>query len=250
MKKLFLTLALAAFAFAANAQLTLGGNIGFDMTTQSSKSIISNKTTSKNGAVSTLFQFAPTVGWRFNNGKMEAGLSFGFAWNNTMYGEGYSDIDIITGAIGKVVEKANVLGFRWYVQPYFDWHFVSFGEHLSLFAEASVALGGTSYSGHYTIKNSGITSDIKAPTSSFNVDVAITPAIQYRFNRHFSMNLYVDIFRLYFASNTETTKVDDNNKYMNTNSTFGIGVSTNECQETLGLGRSNILFRFGFNYTF
>ena len=85
MKKVLLTLALAAFAFAANAQFVVSGQLGFNTnggsTYTKTEVGVTNETKIPNNILNTI-TFAPSFGYMLND-NMQVGLSFGLGYRYT-----------------------------------------------------------------------------------------------------------------------------------------------------------------------
>lgn len=107
MKKLFLTLAVAAASLTASAQVYLGGEVGFWRNTDANHTNVT---------------IHPEIGYKLSD-KWDLGIGVGFTHN--YYGKG-EDFD------GNTLYKAKVNGFQ--VDPYARWSFVKFGP-VSLFLD-------------------------------------------------------------------------------------------------------------------
>ena len=79
MKKILLTLALAAFAFTANAQFVVGGNVGIDHSSRANDDY-------SRGTTNTNISILPKVGYQLND-QMQVGIQLGWDYNyNRWYG--------------------------------------------------------------------------------------------------------------------------------------------------------------------
>ena len=233
MKKILLSLAVVCCSLMANAQFTVGGNLGFDVRNASvnySESVDRSQMPSQS-FISSLFQIGPKLGWTFKNGTMSAGLIFDFAWAN----ENYSD-----GVFSFNRDKFNYLRcdgaklsvFSWSVTPYFRWNFVSITDRLSIFAEANVSFGGNSYKAKYFDQITDKWDQINDIPSNFYVSASIVPGLNYKFNSHFSLDVYVDLLRLYesLSFSSQTVK----------NDVLGTSYTTTEVSNHFGFGATTI----------
>lgn len=241
MKKVFLTIACVAFAFAANAQLTLGGNLGFGIQNIGKASV---ETPTPTGITTNTvdpqktFNFAiqPKIGYAFND-KMAAGIIFGIGITNTT--NSFSSVFPGGATNGKMNE------FSWNVTPYFRYNIASF-DRFTFFGEASVFLGGANTKYKCDVANGTWESE---PITAFGLKIAVTPGLNYKINQHISMDLYLDLVNLGFAMDKTTVKTKVGNdvlKSVNTDTEFGLGI--NSLTTTLNGNKS--VFRVGFNYTF
>lgn len=122
MKKLFITLAFIAAGFFAQAQLYVGGSLGFG--TEGGKTIY------KNGGVETTidapkmlsFTIAPEIGYMFSD-NMGAGVELGFGLGRTKL-----ENNGVTATIKDIA---------WAVSPYFRYIFAEPGD-LRFYADAKV----------------------------------------------------------------------------------------------------------------
>lgn len=112
MKKIFVILVAVAFALTANAQVYLGGSLGFNwqtakrITNPSDPEAVGSGLTSKN--LGTYFSFTPTIGYRFNE-KWAAGLDL------DLYLQNSSTTDHRTGAQEQVSKNGQK---GWAVAPF------------------------------------------------------------------------------------------------------------------------------------
>ncbi len=249
MKKIVLTIALAAFAFAANAQFVIGGQIGFN--TNGGKQWSS---TNAGGTtveitvpndVTTSFVFAPKFGYNLNE-KMHVGVVLGF---NSVTEKEYSNYSTYYWGGHKDFEgwdKTSHTSF--FFAPYFRYTFMSFNK-LSVFAEAQLSYGFEPKSSvrSYNTAIAGILPAHDATTkSTFTTsEFALTavPGVNYRFSNHFSADLYIDLLGISYTS--MTTRNTANNAKL-TNNQFTCLATFNA--ETLNTHLN--VFRLGFNYHF
>lgn len=254
MKKIVLTLALAAFAFAANAQFVIGGQIGFNTNggKQWSSRIAGNTTTEFTlpNDVTTVLTIAPKFGYNLNE-KMHVGVVLGFT--NQVEKE-YSNYAAMYRQSKDFVGWDKSTHNYLFIAPYFRYTFLQFNK-ISAFCEAQVSYGyypknkvrsyNTAISGVVDAHDATVTG--KTTGSEFAFTVA--PGLNYRISNHFSADLYIDLLGLAFVSQT-THYYDSNNgvidEWKTTNNTFNCIASFNA--ETL---RDHLnIFRLGFNYHF
>lgn len=255
MKKVILTLAAIALAFAANAQFVIGGDLaisangGHDYFNRTTNATTTEYTTPLDRTFD--FTFAPKVGYQIND-NMQVGLGLGFGVGTTREykaaGYVYADFE------GWV----KTTSFNWYVAPYFRYSW-GLTDKLSIFAEAQVTIGGTPYVHTHdfntAVVDGGITlipaRDIETVgnTRYFNFGISITPGLNYKFNDHVSADLYIDLAQLGYGLRKSTTIVEvgntvTENDIVNHDFYFGILSSVRTLNTDLSW------FRLGFNYTF
>lgn len=258
MKKLLLTVVLAAFAFAANAQFVVGGNIAF-LTNGGSMKYTAGTTEMNVPAAddgSGYFAkgwsllLAPKVGYQLND-KMQAGISLQFETgsekNYTPYVAGY--------AIDANFEGWSQVSYSAFgIAPYFRYTLCTLGK-FNVFCEAQAAfefIGKDKYHDFNTaISSVGVAANddtYEGSVKGFIFDFTVTPGLNYKINDNISADLYVDLLGLEFLSvkTTDDNYSGTNDVRVNTENTFGF--VANLAPQTLNshLG----LFRLGFNYHF
>lgn len=279
MKKVLLTIAAVAFAFAANAQFVIGGQLGFTSNGgHMDYTAVAGSTTTAftvPGSVSMAAVTAqktmaltimPKVGYQLND-QMQAGLSFGIANNKTIdyspYANYYSaSIEGFEGYVSRT-------SMNWVVAPYFRYNFAEMG-NFTLFCEAQITLmGGAAdkiheYNTAVTTAGVGVTgpyvaipatdTTYKDDTKSFTFGFSVVPGLNYKLGESCSLDLYVDLFRLGFTS-TKTTVFQDNTVpggatntremiNVDNNFYFGLNASARDLNTQFGW------FRLGFNFHF
>ena len=157
MKKVLLTLALAAFAFAANAQFVVSGQLGFSTNGGKTSETTTLGTTTENSTmpadVNTNIYFRPSIGYMLNE-KMQIGLGLGLNYNyektyNTVWNV-VTNVDPATSPLGRIgqaygpyTDKAEdwvtKSSFDFTIAPYFRYYLMEAG-NFNFFCEASVAL--------------------------------------------------------------------------------------------------------------
>lgn len=255
MKKVILTLALAAFAFAANAQFVVSGNVALNLNgghTQNTN-VLGTTTTEYDlpTDVYNSFTFAPKVGYQLND-KMQAGLALGYTLRTaTLY-----------NAFGYMADK-NYEGWTkttrnmFTIAPYFRYNFADFGK-CKLFAEAQLSFGISPKATVHEYSTAilltpAVDTTYKANTKVFDLGLTIVPGFNYQVNEHVSLDLYVDLLGLSYNFSKSTTFVDSTvGGVTNTNETI-VTSSAFLCGAQFGaqtLANHLNLFRLGFNYAF
>ena len=259
MKKALLTLALAAFAFAANAQFVVGGHIGYSNNggNNNTVNIIGATTTEWDvpANVWSTFTIMPKIGYNLND-KMQVGVAFGLTWNKTVDYSGY------------VAQYAAIEGFEGWQRttntevkfiPYFRYNITQFGG-FTLFCEAQLGLTlgmnpkVRDYHSAYSLGGIDVPeADVdlregrKDTYTSF--DLTVVPGLNYKFNEKISADLYIDLLGIAYTSETDHYKNTDagvTTESKGTRSDFRCVASFNP----ESLADHLILFRLGFNYHF
>ncbi len=260
MKKVLFTLALVAFAFAANAQFVVGGQIGYNTNggNTANETVAGGTTTAwdvPTDIYSTL-TLLPKIGYNLND-KMQVGLSFGLNYNyakefNTVYGGAY------TGMVNDAEDWTITSNTDIVLAPYFRYTLVNFTEKLTLFCEAQLGLtfsGKPKYTEHATAY-AGLTAvdtTFKGNTKATVVNFTITPGLNYKISDNFSADLYIDLLGLGYYYRSANTFVDMSaggttltNETTRTTSFFYLTANADAQNLNAHLG----LFRLGFNYHF
>ncbi len=219
MKKALLTFALAAFAFTANAQWVLGGTIAADHS-----NIHANDYTG--GATNNHFEIAPKVGYWLND-NMQIGIQVGWAYDYTRNYVGNSDTYNSTSAAG--VSGQPTID----ITPYFRYNFANW-KNFTVFAEAQLNVGLHLESSNYNTIGSVTTNNGDNFTS---IGLAVIPGLNYSFNEHISMDIYVNLLGCY--ANFATADNWGSHE-------FGLGLNMDA--QTLNNHLNN--FAIGFNYAF
>lgn len=231
MKKILLTLALAAFAFTANAQFVIGGNVGVNHNGNHDKNF-------STGTAYTGISIEPKVGYQLND-KMQFGAQVGWTYTyNRWYGMSATAGAIPVASYSKDSYESNPVNVI-NIAPYFRYNFATW-KHFTVFCEAQLGVGiGLESKGHLFIDGKEVTgSPVKQGDNYTQLSAAITPGLNYSINNMFSLDIYVDL--LGFAWRTRTNGNDSNN--------HSWGFNANMDAETLNAHLSN--FRIGFNYHF
>ena len=268
MKKVLFTLSLVAFAFAANAQFVLGGQIDFrsqggnihynhvDPITAGSYDYNTPGYSEVN--TNTLIVM-PKIGYNLND-KMQVGASFGIVWNKTKDFSGY---DAIRRQAPEFEGWNSVSSLGFGIAPYFRYNFANSGK-FTFFCEAQLAfvfspnatrhIYESAYTDALGINHAEI--DMDDETYSFKgsaISLTVVPGINYKFNDNFSADLYIDLLGLGFT-HTSTTQFTDwsaggvADTYETTTSQNEFYLTANCDAQTLNAHLN--LFRIGFNYHF
>lgn len=226
MKKVLLTLALAAFAFTANAQWVIGGRI--DLNHNGAAAGDYNTTAATN------FTLMPKVGYWLNE-TMQVGVQFGANYAYTRNYDGDNNNDHYRSATQLV----------WNFNPYFRYNLTSW-KNFTVFAEAQVLIGITPKSSWKTT-NPSATGD--GTTSAFDLGVNIVPGLNYALTDHISIDIYVNLARIFYNYNSTTTSTTVGTATVdNTNTTHDWGFGANMNSQTINAHLNN--FSIGFNYAF
>ncbi len=218
MKKIFMTLALIAFAMTANAQFVLGGQVSLGHNGAHDDDFtagISNATTN--------ITIMPKIGYQLND-KMQLGIQFGLNYN---YNRGYinplgSEDDYVSGW-GTVVR----------FNPYFRYNLTQW-RNFTLFCEAQLSLGLHLETHNYNTVTDNTTDNADDFTT---IGLSIVPGLNYALSDKCSLDLYVNLARL-ACDWTLTDGVDTHS--------YDLDVNMNAQDLNAHLGN----FAIGFNYHF
>ena len=250
MKKALLTLALAAFAFAANAQFIIGGEISYNTTGGSNNyeaNAPANAFNVPNSEINSL-TIAPVISYVIND-KMQVGLEFDIITNST---KNYTLAAYATD--NEAWAKTSRSSYA--IAPYFRYYFATAG-NFNFFCQAQLGYGWSPRTKNSTFTNvtgTEVSTETKGATSVSAIDLSITPGVNYRINEHFSADLFIDLAGLNFTHAATknygalTTSGWDDDFLVNTDVTNSFGFNVNANAQTINahLGA----FRLGFNYHF
>ena len=224
MKKVFLTLVAVATMGIANAQLFVGGNLGFGMQNGSRESTISGTTVTVEKPKTTSWEVTPKIGFQMD--KMAFGLVFGVNGQK----EFAKNVDVEND---EYTEKY----FGWEVCPFFRYNAFEFG-NFALFCELQVPITGGKYSDKYVY--AGTTVENKNAGKDFGFGVQIVPGLNYSLSDHLNFDVYVNLLALGYQMDKYTEEDPNNNdKFVEKTSYFWAGVYS--LPQTITLG---------FNYKF
>lgn len=267
MKKALFTIALAAFAFAANAQFVIGGQLGFTSqggnthyvhTDPLAAASYDYNTPGYNEWNTNTITLLPKIGYNLND-KMQVGAKLGITWDKTTDFSGYGPIrSQVPDFEGWTSESS--LGFVF--APYFRYNFATSGK-FTFFCEAQLALTINpnakrhTYNSAYTLGGINFAEvdedDLTYSFKSTSIALTVVPGVNYKINDKFSADLYVDLLGLGFTHRTTTTVNDYSvggveDTYETTRSYNDFYLMANCDAQTL---RNHLdLFRIGFNYHF
>lgn len=214
MKKVFLTLSLVAAAFFCQAQLFIGGDLGFGMTGGNVSGSINNVTETYDLPKTTTFEIVPTIGFMFDE-SIGIGLDFGYGISN--YKEKDDDYSY--------KESMN----SWVVAPYFRWVFGHF-DRVSLYADARIGFGGDK--SKYTLTEDKLTFNGDGD-KVFNFGFNIVPGINFMLNDNIALNAKLNLISLGYNMTKVTSKEDadgyfkgdDEFEITKKSTSFGFGVN-------------------------
>jgi len=226
MKKVFLTLVAIATMGVANAQLFVGGNIGFAKTGGTDENTTSGTTLTVDKPKTTTWEITPKIG--FQSGKMAFGLVFG------VNGEKQVRKDInVTG------DEGTNKYFGWEVCPFFRYNAFEYG-NFSLFCELQVPIYSGKYSNKYT--DGTTTIENKNAGKLFGLGVQVVPGLNYKLSDHFNFDIYLNLFALGYSMDKYTQEDPNNNdKTVEKNTELWAGVFSLPQHDAIGIG---------FNYNF
>ena len=269
MKKVLLTLALAAFTFAANAQFVVTGNIGFNTNGGSvygkMESTATGFTTIESKVpqnINNLFTFSPSVGYMLND-EMQVGLCFDLSisyrktFSRGINNEAYTTPHLDAEAWTKVSQT------NFTVAPYFRYYFMEAG-NFNFFCQATVywQINGRPHTHNFATKidtdlpngiigNPGVDTSYvgtyinpltydqlnKHTETSMALGINIVPGVNYKFNDNFSADLYLDIVSVNFSHQWQKEYLDV------TNTVAGVTITDKQTNRT-----RNNNFRFGADF--
>ena len=221
MKKILLTLALAAFAFTANAQFVIGGNIGFSHDADYDD----NYTAAYGSQANTDITILPKVGYQLND-DMQIGAQLGWNYNYTRNYMGAKD------SYTSTPQSAIVIA------PYFRYNLLKW-KKFNVFCEAAISFElGLESKTHTFVNGSEVTgSPVKNGDNYTSFGIGVVPGLNYAFSNSFSMDIYVNLASIYWNA----TSYDGHADHM-----WGFGANMSE--QTLNAHLNNFLI--GFNYHF
>ncbi len=221
MKKILLTLALAAFAFTANAQFVIGGNIGFSHDADYDD----NYTAAYGSQANTDITILPKVGYQLND-DMQIGAQLGWNYNYTRNYMGAKD------SYTSTPQSAIVIA------PYFRYNLLKW-KKFNVFCEAAINFElGLESKTHTFVNGSEVAgSPAKNGDNYTSFGIGVVPGLNYAFSNSFSMDIYVNLASIYWNA----TSYDGHADHM-----WGFGANMSE--QTLNAHLNNFLI--GFNYHF
>lgn len=226
MKKVFLTLVAVATMGIANAQLFVGGNLGFGMNSGNNKYTEDGTTVTTNYPKTTEWTVAPKIGFQVNK------LSFGAII------ELNSEKTITEGKYVKD-DKLTEKYFGWGVCPFVRYNAFEYG-NFSLFCELQIPItSGQNKTKYENGTNPVVESD---GAKEFGFAIQVVPGLNYKLSDHLSFDLYVNLLQLGWGMERSTTETTDpTTKDVDTYKGFGIGIYSLPQHDAIGIG---------FNYSF
>ena len=212
MKKFLLSLVIIAGTFLCNAQMFVGGNIGFGFNSGKVETKTNVVTTTCDNPKTTVFEINPFVGYMFNE-KIGAGLEVGY---------GISSVK--TDGDNDVTYKNNIS--TWKAAPFFRCVYGNFNR-VKLFADAKVSFAGT-YDNDITIVDNDRKRE-KGP-KCFEWGIAVVPGIEFVLNEHFSLSGKLNVLSIGYVGSkiTKDSQAGSVNcEITEKSNTFGFGVNDN-----------------------
>ena len=276
MKRFILTLALAAFAYAANAQLFVSANIGGAMSSGNTNTvthvtIVTDSTVVTDKPADKLNNFTGglKVGYKF--GRIQVGVAGSYSMETvTRDGVDPTLIPVISTSgfvtTGEVTTKSTAIT----VAPYVRFDIIQAGD-VALFAELHgfyTMLQDPSVSGHVDIKKEGI--DYRSYDTTFtqvmngtSLGVQVIPGLSWQLSSHCSLDLYFDILSVAYAKSTMVSEQCQFNARITGANTYKLDetrttVTSNTTEISGGLTGTPLLtqlhsrnwVRVGFSFTF
>jgi len=279
MKKIVLTLILAAFAFAANAQLVISANIGGSMTsgnvhTNTHVTVVTDSTASFDTPMEDITSYTAGVKVGYKFGKFQAGISGSYSATNITNQElDPSFIPMVSTSLPQYFVTTGQMSTKkssFTVAPYFRYDVIQTGD-VSLFVELS---------GFFTkVMNPLITAEIHnlgpagftfdttfvdfpRPVTSTSFGVSVVPGLSWQLSKHCGIDLYMDFLALAYSATT-TYRTDlkytfsfsnmvlayetDLTSYTTKENHLGAAITGTPLLTELG---ANNWVRVGFNFTF
>ena len=244
MKKIALTLALAAFAMTANAQWILGGQLEFNTNvgTTHYEAIAPYTTAFNHPSTKTAnLRIAPSISYVLNK-KMQVGLSLLYVTASTVnYG---TPATYYAGQEDWVRGNGGAFG----IAPYFRYYFAQAGK-FNFFCEATLAFVSSGRSHTHTV-TPVIDVENDGPTSYSILDLSIVPGVNYKFNDKWSADCYINLAGL-ALTRTATRNygtITDPDALTSSNYTINFGLMANASAQDLNTHLGN--FSIGINYHF
>ena len=192
--KLLLTVLLSIFCFSLNAQLFIGGNVGFNASSDKTKD---GGTTISNSS-GYAFSFSPYAG-KFLSEKFAVGIALNVVTNTSK-----------TGVNPETISNTSSFGFGLFARYYaIKWN------KLSLYAQGNI---GPSFSASKS-KTGGVTT--KGPNLT-NIALSLYPGLSYDLNDKISLQTTINLLSLGYGF---TLIKNDTFKEYRSNFNFGAGLN-------------------------
>ncbi|MCL2329359.1 MAG: hypothetical protein FWC39_12710 [Bacteroidetes bacterium] len=217
MKKI-LTTAAAVFALVAvsNAQLFIGGNVGFSTSSETNKVVIDDKIESIKDVSTMGINFNPKVGFQLNDQmSFGASLILGTATVKKFAPTKENDLRNKT-----VLNKVGIA-------PFFRYSFVEFGD-FKVSADASLPF--FIESGKAEVKVGEATISGKTPKTT-NVQFKVVPVISYSISDRIDLEAQINVFGLGINFESETPRPEGEGKLKderNNSTSFNLGISPDD----------------------
>ena len=248
MKKLFLTIAMVAFAMAANAQFVISGQLGFNTTGGNTHyEAVAPLTNAFDypATKTTNFRFAPSIGYMLND-NMQVGLGLMYVTGSTVnYG---ALATYYAGQEDWMKGKGGAFG----IAPYFRYYFAQAG-NFNFFCEATLTFISSGRDHTHVYDNSVnpvIDNEFDGPTSYTILDFSVVPGVNYKFNDNWSADCYIDLAGLAYTRTATKNygTITDPDVLTSTDVATNFGLIANASAQTLNAHFGN--FRIGINYHF
>ena len=228
MKKVILTLVAIATMGVANAQLFVGGNLGFSKSGGAQEATVSGVTTTVQDPKQIDWEITPKIG--FQAGKMSFGAIFGINGQKQ-----------ITEDVDPALEndKQTRKYFGWEFCPFFRYNAFEFG-NFALFCELQVPVYGGKWSSK--LEATGVSIENKNAAKDFGFGVQVVPGLNYSLSDHLNFDLYVNLLALGYSMDKTTVENPDNNDK-------NVTKATNLWAGVFSLPQHNAI-SIGFNYKF
>ena len=224
MKKIIITVALVTFAMASQAQIFVGGQLGFRSYTESNTP--KDKDKEKELSI-TRFNIAPTIGYQLNE-KLAVGVRIDFL---TRKQTNFDEVWVSSDKYEDLVRKNSGFGFEVFGQ----YTFLNL-DKLFVYAEAGIGFG----TGKAT-REAGSVEWIKSEEKITNFGINIVPVLGYNLTERITLLANLNFMSLGFNSVTEEDVKTKNKTHI---SDFGLNINSNN------ITRGGILFQVGCIYRF
>ncbi len=231
MKKLFLTLALAAFAMTANAQWILSGNVGFN--SNGGTYTIETPASSVPNPKSTFIDFNPSIGYALDD-NMQVGVGIIWGW--------YSNKNFFADA-----DNWNkTSGMNYGLVPYFRYYFAEAG-NFKFFCQADLGFTMTPKTKTVTCVAGNAGDPVDGRTTFSDLYLSVVPGANYKLGDNFSADIFIDLLGLNFDRNVTKTYTGTGD-LVDTDVLTNFNLFADASAQTINAHLAH--FRIGFNYHF
>lgn len=206
MKKIMLMVAMAVATLTANAQVYVGGGLGFS---SSKDAYVDADGVTEPDAV-TSFSILPEIGYKLDD-KLSVGIQLGFT--TTSYGDTYVE------EFQKTLKDVKATGFA--IAPYARYTFVKWGK-VGLFADAQFAYAHTSAKGDMPVGGDKV---VECERTENTWSLGIKPGLSFDVNDKIS--LVTKIGWLGYSSTKPENKAGDAKTKYKASSDFGLELTNN-----------------------